>query len=326
MGQAPAGFVPDGFVPDKAPGGGGAPAGFVPDEADSGINPWLAAAGVAGAGALGLAIHNPTLAKTVVGGAMDLRKASMLSGLAPLKSLLGNIGGAAMGSIERGSLAPIREMLSPTTVQDAMQVFKNGPNQAVAGPATGLSKWNLPGRFMGAFDQAGQNALQRAGYTSADAAKEMLQAPMPNKVKEVFDNNPVMDYLMPFRKTPLNQLLEGINVVKPANLQTTGQKAALATSLGTGAATGATAEDPKTIALTTAASGRYGLPHAIAAGATHYLTGGGKRQATDVIDAVTDFGSMGRGVMGPLVDPTSVIPKPAAFNALDYLKSFFGVQ
>lgn len=306
--------------PDLDASGGVAP----PDlPADSGVSPWLVGAGALGVGALGAAIHNPSAAKAVAGGLMDLRKTSMLSGLAPLKSLLGNVGGAAMGSIERGSLAPIREMLSPTTFKEAIQTFKQGPNQAIAGPASALSKWNLPGRFMGAFDQAGQNALQRAGYTTEEAEREMLQTPLPKRVGDAFDN-PVMDFLMPFRKTPLNQLLEGAKTFNP---QTAGQGAALATSMGTGAATGAMAEDPKTIALTTAAHGRYGLPHAMAAGASRYLTGGSKTKSTDVIDAVSDFGSMGRGVMGVVENPASVLGvKPAALPAWDYIKSLFGIQ
>lgn len=312
-----------------APVAASAPAGGDPLEEfavkdDSGINPWIAGAGALGVGALGLALHNPTLAKTVMNGAMDLRKTSMLSGLAPLKSLLGNVGGAAMGSIERGSMAPIREMLSGETLKDAVNTFKNGPNQAIAGPASNLSKWNLPGRVMGAFDQAGQNALQRAGYSSGDAAREMLQSPLPKSISDKFPQGGVADFLLPFRKTSFNAMNEGWGTLHP---QTVGQGAALATSLGTGAAVGAEAEDPKTIGITTAAMGRYGLPHAAAAGVARMLAGGSKTKSTDVMNAVTDFGSAGRGVMDLADDPLKVIAaKPAAVSAFDYLKSLFGIQ
>jgi hypothetical protein len=288
-----------------------------------GISPWLVGAGAVGAGALALAAHNPALLKTAGEGLMDLRRTSMLSGLAPLKSLLGNIGGAAYGSIERGSLDPLRELLSGQTVREAADVFKNGHMASSAGPTTSpMSKWNIPGRIMGALDTASQNALQRAGYTSEEAAREMLQAPIPHEVGAAFDN-PVMDYLVPFRKTPLNQLLEGAKTFNP---QTMGQKAALGTSLATGAASGYEADDPKTVALTTAASGRYGLPHAIAAGAARAFRTGDRSKAADIVDAASDFGSMGSGVVGPVVDPTSIVPKPAAFSAYQYLKSLLGMQ
>jgi hypothetical protein len=253
---------------------------------------------------------------------MDARRISLLSGLAPVKSLLGNVGGAAMGSIERGSLDPLKQMLSPATAREAVAVFKRGHNPLTAGPASGVSKYNLPARFMGAMDEAGQNALQRAGYTSDDAAREMLQAPLPREVGKAFDN-PVADYLVPFRKTPLNALLEGVKVLGP---KTKGQAAALGTSLATGAASGYVSEDPKTVALTTAAHGRYGLPHAMAAGAAYALKSGSNKKGTEIIDAVADFGGMGQGVVGPVVDPTRVIPKPALFNAVKYLKSLFGIE
>ena len=289
----------------------------------SGVDPWLVGAGALGAGALALAAHNPAVAKAAGSGLMNLRKTSMLSGLAPLKSFLGNVGGSVYGSIERGSIAPLREMLSPATAREAVEVFKRGPNEAIAGPATGLSKLNLPGRIMGALDEAGQNALQRAGYSPQDAAREMLQAPVPESVGRAFDN-PVMDFLVPFRKTPLNALVEGAATFKPG---TTGQKVALGTALGTGAATGATAEDPKTIGIGAAASGRYGLPFAVGAGAARALTGGNQKQAIDVIDAVSDFGGMGRGVVSAAKDPSTILAvKPAAFSALQYLRSLLGIE
>ncbi len=298
------------------PVGGGAASG--------GINPLLAGAGVVGAGALALALKKYGLGG-VASAAGAARKTSMLSGLAPLKSLLGNIGGAAYGSIERGSLAPIREMLSPATLKEAVQVFKQGPNEAIAGPAAGLSKWNIPGRVMGAFDEAGQNALQRAGYSPTESAREMLQAPLPRDLAKSFEN-PVADFLVPFRKTPYNALKEGFGAF---NADTLGKKAALGTSLATGALAGQ-AEDPKTIGITTAASGRYGLPHAMAAGASRAFFGGNKKQAKDVIDAASDFGGAGTGVVQLATKPVETLGRtvtsPAALSAIEYLKSVLGMK
>jgi hypothetical protein len=292
-----------------------------------GTNPWLVGAGALGVGALALAARNPGMLKTGLNGVLQARKASMLSGLALPKSLAGAGGAAMYGSIERGSLAPLREMFSRQTLDDAVTAFKRGPNQATAGPATGMSKWNLPGRLMGAGDEAAQNALQRAGYSAEDAAREMLQAPIPDSVGKRLDN-PVADFLIPFRKTPLNSLLEGMNTFGALGKNgTAGQRAALGTSMATGAASGALAEDPKTIGITTAASGRYGLPHAMAAGAARYLTSGSKRKGIDVIDAVSDFGSSGRGVIGAFDSPQSAIGmKPAAIPALQYLRELLGMK
>ena len=294
-----------------------------------GVSPALVAGGALAAGAAALALRNPAMLKTAGQGLMDLRRMSMLSGLAPLKSFLGNVGGSVYSSIERGSLAPLQEFFSPATAREALAEFKAGPNYAAAGPATGITKLNLPGRVMGAMDTAAQSALKRAGLTGEEAAREMLQAPLGESAltKSLVDN-PVAEYLVPFRRTPFNQLSEGLASFKPENLQTAGQRAALATALGTGAATGYLADDPKTIALGTAASGRRGLPFAMAAGATRALTTGSKRKGADVIQGmspVSDY-SLAEGAIGPAMDPTQIIPKPAAFSAIEYLKKLFGVE
>lgn len=299
--------------------------------ADTGVSTGLLAGGAAAlaAGAGALALRNPALLKTAANGFMDLRRMSMLSGLAPIKSLLGNVGSSVYSSIERGSLAPLREMLSPETVKDAVASFKAGPSYASAGPSTGITKFNIPGRIMGATDTAAQNALVRAGLLPKDAAREMLQSPLgKSPLTDSLVNNPVADYLVPFRRTPFNQLSEGLASFKPENLASTGQKAALATALGTGAVTGATVDDPKTIALGTAASGRRGLPFALAAGASRALTTGSKRKGADVIQGmspVSDY-SLAEGAIGPVMDPTQLIPKPAAISAYQYIKKLLGME
>ncbi len=296
-----------------------------PPEEESGVNPWAVGAGALGLGAAALAAKNPALLGKAWQGFTDLRRMSMLSGLATPKSLLGNVGGSVYSSIERGSLAPLKEMLSPATVRDAVSTFKAMPNTEMSGPATAITRFNLPGRVMGAMDTAAQNALQRAGLTDIEAKAEMLQAPLPQGLATALEN-PVMDYLVPFRRTPFNQLIEGGKSFAP---QTKGQALALGTSLATGAATGAMAEDPKTIALGTAFSGRRGLPFALAAGAGRYLASGSKAKGMDAIQGmspVSDY-SLGQGVVGPLATPMSgLIPKPAAIGAYDYLKKLLGMQ
>ncbi len=297
-----------------------------PPEEEGGVPGWLkaAGAGAAGLGAIALASKAPGLAGKVGKGVLDLRRMSMLSGLAPLKSVLGNVGGAGYASIERGSMAPIREMLSMETLRDFGRTFKAGPAYEGAGPAEGLSKWNLPGRFMGSADTAAQNALKRAGLSSEEAAQEMLQAPVHGTLTTALSNNPVADYLVPFRRTPINQFTEGIGAFKPSNLQTTGQKVALGTSLATGGATGLEVEDPKAIALGTALSGRRGLPFAMAATAGRMLRTGSKRDAAEAMSGMTPISdySLSEGV----TEPAKIIPKPAAINAYQQLRRMLGLQ
>lgn len=299
------------------------------DTEDSSISPLAMGAGALGLGALALASRNPGMMRKGAQGLLDLRRMSMLSGLAPLKSLLGNIGGATYSSIERGSMAPLREMLSGQTVGDAVAAFKRGA-QYQGAPTTAITKANIPGRFMGALDEAAQAALQRAGLSSEDAAKEMLQAPLgKSTLTDALEGNPVADYLIPFRRTPFNQLTEGLASMKPANLQSTGQKAALATALGTGAVTGATVDDPKAVGLGTALSGRRGVPFAIGAAAGRTLSMGNKREGAKPLQGlspVSDY-SLAEGITKPFVDPLgSIVPVPAAIGAYETLKKWLGIE
>jgi len=303
------------------------------DAPSSGVSPWLVGAGAVGAGALGLALHNPGMAKTAVQGLNELRRALMLSGLALPKSTAGAVGGAALSSIERGSMAPLKEMLSMQTLRDAKTAFQEGTpyaTEAYGGSTDVLPKiFHLPGRLLGAGDTAAQKAFVRAGLTEEEAAKEMLQAPLGNgPLMSSLKDNPVADYLLPFRRTPINQFTEGFNAMKPSNLATRGQQAALGAAIGAGTLTGAEAEDPKTIALGTAMAGRRGLPFAAAAGVGRYLSSGSKREgaaAMQGLSPVSEY-SLSEGVIGPFQNPLNVIPKPAAIGAVDYLGKLIGAK
>lgn len=313
------------------------------DEGGSWALPALATAGVAGAAAL--ALKNPAAAKTALRGLQDVRIGSMLSGLALPKSILGNIGAATYAGIERGSLAPLKALLSPTTARDAVKAFKSGVSSANLGaPATSIAKYNPITRAMGALDDATQAALVRSGVmhdpievqnavnrganlpdamqasARRAAQRETLQAPLSPDWQKAMEG-PVAQYLVPFRRTPFNQLKEGLNTLNP---QTKGQAAALATSMGTGFTTGAVAEDPKTVALGTAASGRYGLPFAGAAAVGRYLqTGGNKRKAADVLQGISPVSDY--SIQEAILEPTKILPKPAAVGAYDYLKQLLGM-
>jgi hypothetical protein len=298
-------------------------------EASGGMMPWLMGAGALGLGAAGLVLHNQGLLGKAAQGANELRRSLMLSGLALPKSIGGAIGGSALASIERGSIAPLKEMLSPQTVKDAVAAFKSGPNYATSAYNTSdvlPQFFHIPGRMLGAGDTAAQLAFQRAGLTAEEAASEMLQTPLgKNRITNALEG-PVGDYFVPFRRTPFNQLIEGFNSLKPENLATTGQKAALAASVGAGAVTGAEAEDPKTIALGTAMAGRRGVPFAMGALAGRLGAGSSKRKAADAmqgISPVSDY-SLSEGVAGPLTG--NPLPKPAIFGAYDYVKKMLGMQ
>jgi hypothetical protein len=311
-------------------GTGRLPADVQPDPAtgESFAIPAAVTAGVVGAAAL--AARNPAVLGRVARGVQDLRILSMLSGLAPAKSVLGNVGATVYSGIERGSLAPLRELFSPKTARDAVQAFRQGAQSAtVPSSGTVIAKANIPGRVMGALDQATRGALMRAGLSSDEAAREVLQAPLgKNRFTQALAS-PVGQYLVPFQRTPFNTLIEGLETLRPENLQTIGQKAALGTSIASGAATGAAAEDPRTIALGTAFSGRRGLPFAASAAATRYLQGASKRDASEVlqgISPVSDY-SLSQGLLAPVTDPLHAIaPKPAAIPAFAYIRSLLGLK
>ena len=294
-----------------------------PATGESWALPAAITAGVAGAAAL--ATRNPAMLKTAARGLQDLRIMSMLSGLAVPKSILGNVGAATFSSIERGSMAPLKQFFSPQTAREAVQAFKSGAQSGVIPEGgTAISRANPFGRVMGALDQATRSALVRGGLSAEDAAREVLQAPLgKNRFTQAL-SSPVGQYLVPFQRTPFNALIEGLESVRPENLQTLGQRAALGTSVASGAATGAASEDPKTIALGTAFAGRRGLPFAASAALTQLLRGKTKRQASEVlqgISPVSDY-SLSQGLLAPVADPRqALLPKPAAIPALEYLRS-----
>jgi hypothetical protein len=310
------------FEPTTTPGSDPlfSPAGETGGTSDTSGPGWgTAALAAAGAGAGAYALKKLGLGGTA-NAINDIRRAAMLSGWAPLKSLLGNVGGAAYSSIERGSLTPIKELLSGQTLADASAAFRAGAQYGDQTPSL-ISKLNLPGRVMGAFDKATQNALIRAGLTPQEAARDVLQAPLPYGISDKLAG-PVAQYAVPFRRTSINQFLEGFNTMNPENLQTLGQKAALGTALGTGALEGELDASTPEIALSTAASGKYGLPHALAAGLVKTLNTGKVREGGSVLKTLNPV-DLGDSMYGPAADPTSIIPTPRAYT---WLKQLLGAE
>ena len=237
----------------------------------------------------GLALRNPALIGQAARTANNIRKAAMLAGWAPAKSGLGNIGAGVVSSLERGSTAPIREIISPQWVKDVIGNFAKGGRGAYGTHvAQGLERfYNVPGRVMGAMDEATGAALQRAGLTAAEAQRELLQGPAANSaVEAIAKGGPVADYLLPFVRIPLNMLLEGAQTLNP---QTARQAATLAIMGGAGVAEGYNTEGYLPLSLGAALGGRYAVPTMIGQALGRTLKGGNVKEAAFGFSPFSDF-------------------------------------
>ena len=222
-------------------------------------------------------------------GVSNLRMTSMLSGLAAPKSALGNVGAAVNTAIETGSTRPLSEFFSAKTAKDWLAELKN-PNAAAGSTVPGSSRYNPFGRAMGAGDVATRNALVRAGIPEGEAQLQTLQAPLPQRVAHALDS-PILKHAIPFRRTPINQAIEGGVTATDAfagptvtrdypggQSYTANTRLPLALHSAAGAATGyATADDkyPLTPGAYAAFAGRYGAP-ALASAFLGRILGGGK--------------------------------------------------
>ena len=281
---------------------------------ESGIGGLLAGGAAAlGAGALGY------LARKKIGPTLDVlnnvRRQGMLTGQALSKSLSGNLGAGVMESVERGSTEPLKEMLRlPTNVKNAVAAFKRGTSYQGQPSAW----WQLPGRVLGATDEAAQAALVRGGLSSDDAARATLQSEVdlgPRVRKALASRGG--QYFMPFQRTVINQGVEGIETIH--DWKGAGKTAANLASLGAGFATGA-GTDPDSIAPVaygTAFMGRRGAPFAISALLGRLAQGASGRQAAEAtqgLSPVSDY-SISEGVAGPFTNPLKTF-KPALWRLL----------
>lgn len=293
-------------------------------------------AAVAGGGVLAavsaLLFKNPKALNAVKTGGRQLnalRQQLMLSGWAAPKSVLGNVGSGVEDLVETGSPRVLKELFSRQTAKDIASSYKantglpgagaNAPRQAVL-KVPGVP---LPGRVMGALDEATQAAHVRAGKTATEAESAVLQAPLTGRLAGALDS-PAARYAIPFRRTPFNQFMEGLERLPTGSKGSTRAKA---TYMGAGAAHGAlTADDetPMSIPLATAFASRYGLPYAAAALAGRHYLGGGKGGANIASSMlpVSEYG-ITQGIEDPLKPFDVVSGKkgrgPAAFKALNDL-------
>lgn len=288
----------------------------VPQDGDTSTGPDLAGSlvGAGLVGAAGMAMHNPAAAKSLIGKGLKMannaRMTLMLSGMAPLKSLLGNVGATAIESMERGTLAPLKELVSGKTLEGFKQAWKAPASAERLGYEA--SKLNLPGRFMGAADEATRGAMTRAGMSAQEAERAVLQAPLQGRLGEVLDS-PAGKYLVPFRRTPVNQFIEGFDVMKG------GHPAVLAGVGAAGAAHGyATADEqyPVSIGLGSAAASKYGLPYALAAYLGRRFAGAKKSGGIESqVLPVSEY-----GIKTALDEPLRPFLEPAALSALRQLR------
>lgn len=265
-----------------------------------------------GAGLLavaGIAARKPSLLGKALNLANSARQQVMLTGMAVPKSILGNTGAAFVEAAERRSMAPIKEFFSKRTLQDAVATYKANPNPY---PNSVQLPGPTPGRIMNAMDTATRGAMQRAGLTAKEAERAVLQAPLDGQLGEALDS-PVARYMIPFRRTPFNQFIEGLKTVKTDNIKA--NPALMSAVLGTGAAHGAaTSEDryPLSLGLGTAVAGRYALPYSLAALLGRTLAGG--RTDAGIAGAVLPVSEY--GLTTGIEDPLQPFKNPAALTAL----------
>lgn len=299
--------TPDGgerVITVNVPDAGGAPEAPAPAEGSSFGK--MLAGGALAAGVAALA-RKPGLAGKLLQKANALRMQSMLSGLAVPKSALGNVGATAIASAERGTLDPLKQLFSRKTARDVVSAYKNPVMEAgqevLPGP--------MPGRIMGAMDSATRKALERSGMSGMEAERAVLQSPLPEPFAKALDN-PTAKYLIPFRRTPFNQFLEGFETLSTENIKRNPKL--MATIGGAGAAHGAATSDekyPESLGLATAAAARYGVPYALAALAGRAFAGGKADSsiATSMLP-VSEYG-IESGVTNPLASL-----EPAALRML----------
>lgn len=290
-------------------------------DADEGPGAGSVLAGMLGLGAAGLVARNPKAAIPAVRKGLEYANAArqqmMLSGFAPIKSLLGNVGAAAAASAERRSLTPLKELLSMQTARDVKAAYKAGKNIAPSAAAGVNIPGPTPGRIMGAFDEATQKALQRAGLSPQESARATFQSPLGENYgpfAKVLDS-PAADYIVPFRRTPFNQFAEGWKTMQKG----TRDLPVLAGYSAAGAAHGALTEDeryPVSIPFGIAAAAKYGLPYGLAAIAGRILAGGeGAGNTAGSVLPVSEY-----GITQSIEEPLAPFTDPSFLRALTKLR------
>lgn len=250
------------------------------------------------------------------------RMIPMLTGLAPAKSFLGNIGSFGTGAIEdatRGNFSRAgRTMRELFNVPENIRQFKTGWTAGQSPyQTTGIGALNYPGKFMGASDYAAQQGLQRAGRTAEEASESLLTSPLGvHGLTADIMNSPIGKYFMPFQRTPINTALQfGKKVMERPVLS--------AGAAGAGYLAGGETDDPRKIGLASALAGPYA--GAFLAGAA---AGSGKGSLFGSISPVPEWGltkSLEEGPTGAFMKPAFVSAFKEMFKGdEDYPESWSG--
>jgi hypothetical protein len=281
------------------------------------------AAAVGGTALLALVLKNPQAAKEIARKGFDYanaaRMTSMLSGLAPVKSALGNVGGVVNMAGEKRSLEPLKQFFSRQTAKDVVSELRNPTTEISKATAEGARVGNPIGRAMGALDTATQNAMKRAGATGDEAAAQLLQTPLPPAIGHAL-NSRAMQVAVPFRRTPFNQFLE-------AGRMTRGDYGDPLLKMAHGAAgatTGAASSDekyPMMPALYSAFAGRYSGPAVLGALAARKLAGG--KDTGGMVSSLLPVSEY--GVSSSIEDPLKPLT-PDGIAAVRVLKRLQGEQ
>lgn len=269
------------------------------------------AAGAAGLGAAALLSRMPGLPGKVLSGLNTLRQQLMLSGYALPKSILGGVGAHVERAAETGSMKPIKELLRlPTLMKDTKAAYKAG------GQSYGIIKQpnvHGPGRAIGAADEGFQKSLQRSGMTPDESEAAMLQKALPKQLADALDN-PTARYLLPFRRTPFNQFMEGMSRL-PGSDYSKAHKTMTAGYTGAGTVHGgATADEahPVSVPLAIAGSSRQGVNYAMGALLGRTLAGGsgGSSIASSMVPT-SEW-----GIETSITDPLRSFNRPAILTLL----------
>lgn len=298
----------------------------------------LGAAGVGGAGLAAIAAQNegsnPLGAGIVgaLGGAaaanpmkaleaiQALRMTGMLSGAALPKSVAGNAGSFLTAAAEQGSMAPLREAFRiPTNAKVALQAFKQGANPSQVGAQSHVSKINVPGRLMGAMDEASTQALQRAGLPLEEAQRLLLTNPkvmISGSLHEKMQT-PVGRFFFPFQRTPMNAAAEGMQSIMDLAPGSGASNARRALTIGagaTGAAAGSETDNPLALGLLAALAGPRALPFALGAAAG---VGGSSYDKAKLLERIGP--GLPAGSYSDTFDPVRSIDEPAILRFLEQL-------
>jgi len=233
-----------------------------------------------------------------------IRTTSMLSGLAPAKSISGNIAAHGIAALENRSMKPLKELMNFGEHADAIKrgwKMNANPQNLAGGTSNnlvlqGFEKMNLPARVMGAFDSAAQESLMRAGLSEKEAKELLLTS--PNAFAESLGlNTKSGKFVVPFTKTSANAFKQGIT-------RAAKHPAVWGSAVGAGYAAGNETDDIKKLGLASAAMGPYQLP---------FLFGAALKVGPKALQGISPLPEW--GISGSMLHPLKTFQEPGFVKA-----------